>query len=147
MVKFVGMLSLVVLSLAACGGGTSESPVEAACQPRTVTFEAATDGSPRPTPVLPDDDEGSAAAIADSFCSTEWEVRRTRRHQRGRGRHEQSCPATTRHVSVTSWSRWLGGDRGKGTLGWAHRPGAFSGSACRTTIEERQIKRRGRVDR
>ena len=38
-----------------------------------MTFEAATDGSPRLTPVLPEGDEALAAAIADSFCSTEWE--------------------------------------------------------------------------
>ena len=72
MVKSVGVLSLVVLSLAACGGGTSESPALTACQPRTVTYETATDGSL--TPVLQDDDdEALAVAIADSFCSPEWE--------------------------------------------------------------------------
>jgi hypothetical protein len=74
MVKFAGVLSLVALSLAACGGGTSESPRLAACQPRTVTFETGTDGSLTVTPVLPDDDEALAAVIADSFCSPEWQI-------------------------------------------------------------------------
>jgi hypothetical protein len=37
-----------------------------------VTYEPATDGSLPPTPVLPDDEEGVAAAIADSFCAPEW---------------------------------------------------------------------------
>jgi hypothetical protein len=72
MVKFVGVLSLILLPLAACGGGTSESSRPEACQPRTVTFEAATDGSTGMTPVLPDGDEAVAAAVADSFCSPEW---------------------------------------------------------------------------
>ena len=72
MVKFVGMLSLILLPMAACGAGTSESPRLEACQPRTVTFEAATDGSTGMTPVLPDGDEAVAAAVADSFCSPEW---------------------------------------------------------------------------
>ena len=71
MVKFVGVLSLILLPLAACGGA-SESPRLEACQPRTVTFEAATDGSTGMTPVLPDGDEAVVAAVADSFCSPEW---------------------------------------------------------------------------
>ncbi len=80
MVKLAGMLSVVLLSLAACGGGTSESPavspttVLAACQSGTVTFETGTDGPHGVTPVLPDDDEALAAAIADSFCSPRWEI-------------------------------------------------------------------------
>lgn len=48
MAKFAGVLSLVALSLAACGGGTSESPRLAACQPKTVTFEAAVDRARAP---------------------------------------------------------------------------------------------------
>lgn len=72
MVKFAGVLSLVALSLAACGGGTSESPRLAACQPRTVTFEAVNDGSRPLAPVWPADDGALAAVIADSFCSPEW---------------------------------------------------------------------------
>jgi hypothetical protein len=67
------MLSLVVLLLAGCGGGTSEYPAEASCQPRTVTFETGTDGPHGVTPVWPDGDAELAAAVADSFCSTEWE--------------------------------------------------------------------------
>ena len=74
MVKFAGVLSLVALSLAACGGGTSESPRLAACQPRTVTFEAVSDGSRPMAPVWPADDEELAAVIADSFCSPEWKT-------------------------------------------------------------------------
>ena len=71
--KLAHLLILALLPLTACGSDTSESPVLTACQPRTVTFEPATDGSLPMTPVLPDDDEGVAAAIADSFCSPEWE--------------------------------------------------------------------------
>jgi hypothetical protein len=74
MVKCAGMLSLVLLTLAACGGAASESPVLAACQPRTVSFESSPDGSTVVTPVLPDDDEALAVAIADSFCSPEWQI-------------------------------------------------------------------------
>ena len=70
--KLAHLLILALLPLTACGSDTTESQVLTACQPRTVTFEPATDGSRPMTPVLPDDDEGVAAAIADSFCLPEW---------------------------------------------------------------------------
>ena len=43
--KLAHLLVLAVLPLTACGSDTSESPVVTACQPRTVTYEPATDGS------------------------------------------------------------------------------------------------------
>ena len=72
MIKLARLFLLALLSLGACGGGASESPMLNACQPRTLTFGIAPDGSRRITPALPDDDEALAAAIADSFCSPEW---------------------------------------------------------------------------
>lgn len=74
MIKLARLLFLALLSLAACGGGASESPMLNACQPRTLTFGTDTDGSRRMTPALPDDDEALAVAIADSFCSPEWKI-------------------------------------------------------------------------
>lgn len=71
--RLAHLLVLALLPLPACGSDAAESPPPTACQPRTVTYEPATDGSLPMTMVLPDDAEGVAAAIADSFCSPEWE--------------------------------------------------------------------------
>jgi hypothetical protein len=87
------LLAPMLLFLTACGGGAQESSTAsttsqplttvaqsstptalAGCQPRTVTFEPDTDGPLPETPVLPDDDDGLAAAVADAFCSPEWKI-------------------------------------------------------------------------
>jgi hypothetical protein len=70
--RMAHLLVLALLPLTACGSDTSESSAPTACLPRTVTYESTTDGSLPMTPLLPDDEEGVAAAIADSFCSPEW---------------------------------------------------------------------------
>jgi hypothetical protein len=51
---------------------SSTSTALADCRPRTVTFEPDADGPFPVTPVLPDDVEALASAVADTFCSPDW---------------------------------------------------------------------------
>ena len=68
--RWVVLLCLVFASCDDSDSSSAGSPAVADCSPQIVTWELAADGSS--TPVPPDGDEALVAAVAKTFCSTEW---------------------------------------------------------------------------